>query len=97
MLDLTRQQEHTSHTEWALMAKAVLDRTRLCLASKAESLSHLLQPSAEYLGQKLGVPSYAVRRNAPVPAAWACPASVSSQAVLERQVYAALGWSGMGH
>ncbi|KAJ8569764.1 hypothetical protein K7X08_006341 [Anisodus acutangulus] len=40
---------------WALFAKAVLDRTRLALASKAEWYHHLLQPSAEYLGSLLGV------------------------------------------
>ncbi|VFQ89956.1 unnamed protein product [Cuscuta campestris] len=48
-----------SHS-WALFAKSVLDRTRLALASKAEWYHHLLQPSAEYLGSKLGVNQWAV-------------------------------------
>ncbi|KAL0421405.1 UNVERIFIED_CONTAM: Alpha-glucan water dikinase, chloroplastic [Sesamum latifolium] len=45
---------------WALFAKSVLDRTRLSLASKAESYHQLLQPSAEYLGARLGVDQWAV-------------------------------------
>lgn len=45
---------------WALFAKAVLDRTRLALASKAEWYHQLLQPSAEYLGSILGVDQWAV-------------------------------------
>ncbi|KAK4423858.1 Alpha-glucan water dikinase, chloroplastic [Sesamum alatum] len=45
---------------WALFAKSVLDRTRLALASKAESYHQLLQPSAEYLGALLGVDQWAV-------------------------------------
>ncbi|XP_060213985.1 alpha-glucan water dikinase, chloroplastic [Lycium barbarum] len=45
---------------WALFAKAVLDRTRLALASKAEWYHHLLQPSAEYLGSILGVEQWAL-------------------------------------
>ncbi|XP_075494611.1 alpha-glucan water dikinase, chloroplastic-like isoform X1 [Primulina tabacum] len=40
---------------WAMFAKSVLDRTRLALAGKAESLHQLLQPSAQYLGALLGV------------------------------------------
>lgn len=46
--------------DWALFAKSVLDRTRLSLTSKAESYHQLLQPSAEYLGAKLGVDQWAV-------------------------------------
>lgn len=46
---------------WALFAKSVLDRTRLALTSKAEWYHQLLQPSAEYLGLKLGVDQWAVR------------------------------------
>ncbi|PIN21110.1 Alpha-glucan, water dikinase [Handroanthus impetiginosus] len=46
--------------QWALFAKSVLDRTRLSLASKAESYHKLLQPSAEYLGARLGVDQWAV-------------------------------------
>ncbi|KAL0372365.1 UNVERIFIED_CONTAM: Alpha-glucan water dikinase, chloroplastic [Sesamum calycinum] len=45
---------------WALFAKSVLDRTRLALASKAESYHQLMQPSAEYLGALLGVDQWAV-------------------------------------
>ncbi|KAM3202848.1 alpha-glucan water dikinase, chloroplastic [Capsicum annuum] len=47
-------------SHWALFAKAVLDRTRLALASKAEWYHHLLQPSAEYLGSILGVDQWAL-------------------------------------
>ncbi|KAH6815578.1 Pyruvate phosphate dikinase [Perilla frutescens var. frutescens] len=46
--------------QWALFAKSVLDRTRLSLANKAESYHQLLQPSAEYLGTRLGVDQWAV-------------------------------------
>ncbi|CAN4124012.1 unnamed protein product [Withania somnifera] len=46
--------------QWALFAKAVLDRTRLALASKAGWYHHLLQPSAEYLGSILGVDQWAL-------------------------------------
>lgn len=41
--------------QWALYAKAVLDRTRLALTEKAEHYQKVLQPSAEYLGGLLGV------------------------------------------
>ena len=47
---------------WALRAKAVLDRTRLLLADKAEHLQAVMQPAAKYLGAKLGVEQWAVRR-----------------------------------
>ncbi|XP_072983787.1 alpha-glucan water dikinase, chloroplastic isoform X1 [Typha latifolia] len=46
--------------QWALYAKAFLDRTRLALASKGEQYHHILQPSAEYLGSLLGVDQWAV-------------------------------------
>ncbi|KAF8388624.1 hypothetical protein HHK36_027301 [Tetracentron sinense] len=45
---------------WALVAKSILDRTRLALASKAEQYQRVLQPSAEYLGSLLGVDQGAV-------------------------------------
>ncbi|KAM5567913.1 alpha-glucan water dikinase 1, chloroplastic [Rosa sericea] len=45
---------------WALYAKSILDRTRLALANKAESYHSILQPSAEYLGSKLGVDQQAL-------------------------------------
>ncbi|CAK9158146.1 unnamed protein product [Ilex paraguariensis] len=50
----------TGDRNWALFAKSVLDRTRLALASKAESYHQLLQPSADYLGSRLGVDQWAV-------------------------------------
>ncbi|KAL0927957.1 hypothetical protein M5K25_002185 [Dendrobium thyrsiflorum] len=46
--------------QWALYAKAFLDRTRLALSSKAEYFHQILQPSAEYLGSLLGVDQWAV-------------------------------------
>ncbi|PPD97840.1 hypothetical protein GOBAR_DD05148 [Gossypium barbadense] len=45
---------------WALYAKSVLERTRLALASKAETYQRILQPSAEYLGSLLGVDQWAI-------------------------------------
>ena len=47
-------------SDWALRAKAVLDRTRLALADKSEHYHCILQPSAEYLGAKLSVDEWAV-------------------------------------
>ncbi|XP_074274451.1 alpha-glucan water dikinase, chloroplastic isoform X2 [Silene latifolia] len=55
-LDMLR----SKNDSWALYAKSVLDRTRLSLASKAESYQRILQPSAEYLGSLLGVEEWAV-------------------------------------
>eukprot|EP01018_Ginkgo_biloba_P037271 Gb_00444 [translate_table: standard] len=46
--------------QWALYTKAVLDRTRLALADKAEHYQEVLQPSAEYLGALLGVEQWAI-------------------------------------
>jgi hypothetical protein len=46
---------------WALRTKAVLDRTRLALADKAEYYQRILQPTAEYLGGLLGIEQWAVR------------------------------------
>ncbi|GAQ91752.1 alpha-glucan water dikinase [Klebsormidium nitens] len=45
---------------WALRAKAVMDRTRLALADIAERTAALLQPTATYMGHRLGVASWAV-------------------------------------
>eukprot|EP00897_Mesotaenium_endlicherianum_P000721 jgi/Mesen1/1064/ME000123S00237 len=45
---------------WALRAKAVMDRTRLALADKAEHLQTILQPSAEYMGARLNVDQWAI-------------------------------------
>ena len=49
-----------NNEQWLLRAKAVLDRTRLVLADKAEYYLKVLQPSAEYLGSLLGVEQWAV-------------------------------------
>nr|CAB3503384.1 unnamed protein product [Digitaria exilis] len=46
--------------QWALYAKAYLDRIRLALASKGEQYHNMMQPSAEYLGSLLGVDQWAV-------------------------------------
>lgn len=50
----------SNHAQWPLRAKAVLDRTRLVLADKAQQYLELLQPSAEYLGSLLGVEQWAI-------------------------------------
>ncbi|TVU30245.1 hypothetical protein EJB05_21855 [Eragrostis curvula] len=49
-----------SDNQWALYAKACLDRTRLALVTKGEEYHHTLQPSAEYLGSLLGVEQWTV-------------------------------------
>ncbi|CAL4969622.1 unnamed protein product [Urochloa decumbens] len=46
--------------QWALYAKAYLDRTRLALVTKGEEYHHTLQRSAEYLGSLLGVEQWTV-------------------------------------
>ncbi|KAL5225848.1 hypothetical protein ABZP36_012487 [Zizania latifolia] len=48
------------NNQWALYAKAFLDRTRLALASKGEQYYNLMQPSAEYLGLLLNIDQWAV-------------------------------------
>lgn len=55
-LELSKRKDN----QWALFAKAFLDRTRLALSSKAEYFHQILQPSAEYLGSLLGVDQWAV-------------------------------------
>jgi hypothetical protein len=50
-----------SDDQWALYAKAFLDRTRLALATKGEEYHDILQPSAEYLGSLLGIEQWTVR------------------------------------
>ncbi|KAL4574024.1 hypothetical protein LXL04_020846 [Taraxacum kok-saghyz] len=50
----------TGDGSWALFAKSVLDRTRLALATKGEFYHQILQPSAEYLGARLGLDQWAV-------------------------------------
>jgi alpha-glucan,water dikinase len=52
---------HDKSDNWALRTKAVLDRTRLALADKAEYYQRILQPTAEYLGGLLGIEQWAVR------------------------------------
>ncbi|RLM80755.1 hypothetical protein C2845_PM12G13290 [Panicum miliaceum] len=49
-----------SDDQWALYAKAHLDRTRLALVTKGEEYHQILQPSAEYLGSLLGVEQWTV-------------------------------------
>jgi alpha-glucan, water dikinase len=46
--------------QWALYAKAFLDRIRLALASKGEQYYNMMQPSAEYLGSLLNIDQWAV-------------------------------------
>jgi alpha-glucan,water dikinase len=46
--------------QWALYAKAFLDRIRLALASKGEQYHNMMQPSAEYLGSLLSIDKWAV-------------------------------------
>ena len=56
-LEMAKQKNN----QWALYAKAFLDRTRLALASKGEQYYNLMQPSAEYLGSLLNIDQWAVR------------------------------------
>lgn len=55
-LEMTKQKDD----QWALYAKAFLDRIRLALASKGEQYYNMMQPSAEYLGSLLGVDQWTV-------------------------------------
>ncbi|OAY62835.1 Alpha-glucan water dikinase, chloroplastic [Ananas comosus] len=55
-LEMSKQKDD----QWALYAKAFLDRTRLALSTKGEQYHRILQPSAEYLGSLLGVDKGAV-------------------------------------
>lgn len=54
------QMSKQSDNQWALYAKAFLDRTRLALATKGEEYHEILQPSAEYLGSLLGIEKWTV-------------------------------------
>lgn len=54
------QECKSGHDQWPLRAKAVLDRTRLSLADKAEQYHEVLQPSADQLGALLGVEQWAI-------------------------------------
>lgn len=55
-LEMAKQKDD----QWALYAKAFLDRIRLALASKGEQYQNLMQPSAEYLGSLLNIDQWAV-------------------------------------
>ncbi|XP_048540331.1 alpha-glucan water dikinase, chloroplastic-like [Triticum urartu] len=55
-MDMVKQKDD----QWALYAKAFLDRTRLALAIKGEQYYNMMQPSAEYLGSLLNVEEWAV-------------------------------------
>ncbi|CAM0870867.1 unnamed protein product [Alopecurus aequalis] len=55
-LEMSKQ----SDNQWALYAKAYLDRTRLALATKGEEYHDILQPSAKYLGSLLGIEQWTV-------------------------------------
>ncbi|KAL6012656.1 hypothetical protein ACLOJK_003145 [Asimina triloba] len=46
--------------QWALQTKAILDRVRLSLTDRAQYYHKMFQPSAEYLGQFLGVQKWAI-------------------------------------
>lgn len=54
------EMSNKSDNQWALYAKAFLDRTRLALATKGEEYHNILQPSAEYLGSLLGIEKWTV-------------------------------------
>jgi alpha-glucan,water dikinase len=47
--------------QWALYAKAVVDRTRLALTDRVEHYQEFLQPTADYLGALLGVEQWAIK------------------------------------
>ncbi|CAN6195188.1 unnamed protein product [Urochloa humidicola] len=55
-LEMAKQKDD----QWALYAKAFLDRIRLALANKGEQYHNIMQPSAEYLGSLLSVDQWAV-------------------------------------
>ncbi|XP_010254601.1 PREDICTED: alpha-glucan water dikinase 2 isoform X2 [Nelumbo nucifera] len=46
--------------QWALQTKAVLDRLQLVLTDKSQHYQRMIQPSAQYLGQLLGVQKWAI-------------------------------------
>jgi alpha-glucan, water dikinase len=55
-LEMAKQKDD----QWALYAKAFLDRIRLALASKGEQYYNMMQPSSEYLGSLLNIDQWAV-------------------------------------
>ncbi|RDY04427.1 Alpha-glucan water dikinase 2, partial [Mucuna pruriens] len=46
--------------QWALQTKAILDRLQLVLAERSQYYHKRIQPSAQYLGNLLGVPKWTV-------------------------------------
>ncbi|KAF5194960.1 Alpha-glucan water dikinase protein [Thalictrum thalictroides] len=46
--------------QWALQAKAVIDRVRLALSDKSQDYHKMIQPSAQYLGNMLRVEKWAI-------------------------------------
>ncbi|KAK9223163.1 hypothetical protein WN944_011605 [Citrus x changshan-huyou] len=50
----------TNDAQWALQAKAILDRLQLVLAETSQTYQKKFQPSVKYLGCLLGVEKYAI-------------------------------------
>ncbi|TXG52640.1 hypothetical protein EZV62_021809 [Acer yangbiense] len=50
----------TSDGQWALQAKAILDRLQLVLAERSQDYQKKIQPSVKYLGNLLGVEKHAI-------------------------------------
>ncbi|KAK3231095.1 hypothetical protein Dsin_002976 [Dipteronia sinensis] len=50
----------TSDGQWALQAKAILDRLQLVLAERSQDYQKRIQPSVQYLGNLLGVEKHAI-------------------------------------
>ncbi|XP_027354124.1 alpha-glucan water dikinase 2 isoform X2 [Abrus precatorius] len=48
------------NSQWALQTKAILDRLGLVLAERSQYYQKRLQPSAQYLGNLLGVPKWTI-------------------------------------
>lgn len=51
---------YTNDGQWALQTKAVLDRLQLVLSERSQYYQKKIQPSAEYLGNLLGVEKWAI-------------------------------------
>ncbi|XP_042987360.1 alpha-glucan water dikinase 2 isoform X2 [Carya illinoinensis] len=51
---------YTNNSEWALQAKAVLDRVQLVLSERSQHYQKKIQPNADYLGNLLGVEKWAI-------------------------------------
>ncbi|KAJ0085762.1 hypothetical protein Patl1_08692 [Pistacia atlantica] len=50
----------TNDVQWALQAKAILDRLQLVLAERSQNYQKKIQPSVKYLGNLLGVEKSAI-------------------------------------